>query len=462
MPPHLSSKQRNALGYALVAAWTILHLYLSWNRSIWQDELMRWQQMNMGFREALHSLLLEPSPFTPGELVLGFLCKLLFGPWTPFEFWGRLPSVLWGTGTLLCALSLGSPLLAVLLSLSVAMTTMDTQFRPYASLIFGGALAFRLVWDRRPLTRGQSAFVWFSLIFTHLYGVCFIGAASALRREWARAIASLLLIVLLYWAFKSVHQGQVVQWGPTAWTFDAREFTQHTLRMLGNPYTISFLLLPLALWGMVAAFRQNRRGAMAGIALLLSAVFGPLLADILGSYGYIPRQAVGAVFPYLFFVAFGAMNLPRKVRKPAAALLVLLMFRSWFLYTVEGRAPIIEQPLHRHKKLVAMTKEQGLKNVAVLDPGGMCFFYFEQLYGPGFTRDYLKIGGHSFEKICWEQGPCMYLFNEPAFAWKDLNELGYDSAVMAFLNGSSPRFEAVFATTADFKPQLTAPLYRTW
>lgn len=447
---------------AITVAWTALHLYLSWNRSIWQDEVMRLQQMQMGFAEAMHSLFLEPSPFAPGEIVLGFLCKALFGAWTPFELWGRLPSVLWGTLTLLCAASLGSTLLTALLALSVAVTTMGTQFRPYAALIFSGALAFHLVWDRRSLSRGQSVFVWFSLIFSHLYGICFIGAASLLRWEWGRAVFSVLYIAALYWAFKAAHHGQVLQWGPTAWTFDTREFTQHTLRMLGNPYTISFLLLPLAIWGVVTAFRQNRWGTVWGVTLLVCGVGGPLLADILGSYGYIPRQAVGAVFPYLFFVAWGAMNLPQKIRVPAAALLLALMFRSWWLYTSDGRPPIGEQPLHKHKHLVEMAQREKFKNVALLDPGGTGFLYFEQAYGPQFKREYLNIGQRVFIQVCWESGFCLYQFNEPEFAWKDINELGQDPAVMAFLNGAAPRFDAVFATVYKFTLPLTAPLYRTW
>lgn len=468
----LSQKQK-LTRIAILVTWTVLHIYISATRSLWQDELMRYRQMQMGFVEAMISLFNEQSPFAPGEILLGFLCKFSLGSFTPFELWSRLPSVLWGTLTLWLAMRVKSPLMLVLLALSVSMTSFTTQFRPYGALIFAGAFSFRLILDKNPLSRFETILSWITIFMTHIYGMGFMALAFAFRRDWTKALVALVYATAIGAIYMGFHEGQVHGWvGREAAVIDPTQFVQHTLRALGNPYRASFFLLPFALLGALHLTGTSLKLGGQIACHFFATLIAPLVANKLGHYEYVPRQIVGGIFGYLFLTALGVEKFtqiletikikPRHAHIALTALLVIVSGRAWFLYVVDGRPPISEQPLHRHKQNIELSIKSKDRNVVLLDPGGTGFFYFDQLKGEPQSVEQVKAGSLTFYKRCWADSYCVYQFDESAYAWRDLNELVDMPDFVSFVNGSSPKVDRLFYNAYTFKLVSAVPMHRTW
>ena len=467
------SKNQKLMRIVILIAWTALHVYLSATRSLWQDELMRFRQMQMGFGEAMISLFSEQSPFAPGEILLGFISKVLLSSFTSFELWSRLPSVLWGTLTLWLALRVKSPLFMILLVLSVSMTSFTTQFRPYGALIFAGAYSFWLIIDKKPLSRFENILAWLTIFMTHVYGIGFMALAFAFRRDWLKTVIALVYGVSIGAIYMSFHEGQVHGWvGREAARINPEQFVQHTLRALGNPYRVSFFLLPFALAGAFHIARTSFKLGTQVACHFFVVLIAPLIANKLGHYEYVPRQIVGGIFGYLFLATLGVENFIEflkkvKINVPRIRIALFVLFtvisaRAWFLYVIDGRPPLSEQPLHKHKQNVELSIKANDRNVVLLDPGGTGFFYFDQLKGPAQSVENIKIGDLTFIKRCWSDQYCVYHFDEAAYAWRDLNELAEMPSIVDFLNGDNPKIDRLFFNQYTFKPVAAMPMHRTW
>jgi len=439
---------------------------------MWQDEIARYDQMRMPVWDAFKSLFSEPSPFAPGELVLGFISKFLFGSWTSFEFWGRLPVVLWGSATLALAVRQRDPLLVGLLIFSTSLTSFTTQFRPYGALIFGGALAFRMVAIQTPLARWERFLVWFSILFGHLYGICFVGLACFLKRRWWPTVTAALYVVGLLIIYRSVHDGSIVVWKDThTWNFDFREAAQHTLRAVFNPYRTAFLLLPIAAIGFISTWRRNKTCGLHATIILLVMSIGPVIANYLGKYYFTPRQIVSLIFPALVFSSLGIKNLIHfsrrfkfhKIIKVAiSSLVILVMLRAWTLFVINGRPPFADQPLHRHKHIAERLLKENSDLVVLVDPGGTGYHYFIRALGPPSIDRIVRLGEFEFRSRVWTHGFELFHFDQSDFAWRDLGELAHSEVFRDYLKAHQSRIDGLIYNSEKFHLETSIPSFRAW
>lgn len=465
-----ADRKRLLQSSAILAIWTILHLWLSSQRSVWQDELARYVQMHQSVWDSLVSLFKEPSPFSPGEVILGHLSKLVFGKWTSFEFWGRLPVVVWGSLTLAIAVRLRDPFLAAILFFSTSMTSFTTQFRPYGALIFGGALAFRMLAYSHPLRNWERRSIWFSILFGHLYGICFIGFACLLKKMWKPAFFSAGYVVLILFFFQLAHSGHLFVWDAHFnWNFDLRETAQHTMRAVFNPYRAPFFFLPIAILGWLVLFKDSLRRWLFTTLLLLCMLVGPLVANYIGQYYFTPRQIVSLIFPALALTSMGVgvLDRMRPLKKLIMFGLILVMARSWYLYTFEGRPPFADQPLHIHKKLVEKIAHEKHDFVILVDPGGTGYHYFLRTFGEPSSVQNIKMEAFVFRDVTWRdlaRASKLRLlhFDQSEFAWRDLNELATAPVFQDFVSKNEKDLDAIIYNSETFRISTSVPLYRAW
>jgi hypothetical protein len=435
--------------------WIVAASYISWNRSLWQDELMRFDQMQMSLVDALISLLKEPSPFAPGEILTAKLSQILFGSFTPFEFWARFPNVLWGAAALYVAIQFNSAPLTVMVFFSVAMASFSTQFRPYSQLIFAGAMGAYALLNPFSFNTKKSSLVYIILaLLGHLYGICFMGLAMVLRRRWFMGLGLILTAFSWVYFYTLFHQSSLKVWQGEFKPYDWRLIYLMSLETLTDPYAARRIIAPAALLGIVIGYKKYKIHFFKFLFFSGFVVLSPLAANYFGNYWYVPRQIVAGVVPVLILAGLGygylidraTHFLPRfasAIRVLALMALALAVARSWAMYVYVGRPSFAEQPLHKHKQNVQNVAHKKYERVLMLDPGGTGYFYFNSLFGPAQSQETIKYGELPYIKRSWllDNGVRFTLlhFDHSPWAWRDLNELT-----------TLPDFEK---TIEDFKPQ---------
>jgi hypothetical protein len=449
--------------------WGILHLAFAANRSMWQDEYMRYQQMHMGLKDSFISLFQEPSPFAAGELILDHIARIILSSFTSFELWGRFPSVLFGALTVYLAALHRRWVLVALLGLSVSLTSFSTQSRPYASLIFCGAIAFRMMADTTPLSRGERWLAWFGVLFGHIYGICYVGLGALWTRQWRLLVGSIIAVVCTMGLYMTFHSGHVTGWlGGEITLLDFPAWFQWgCITLYNNRIIAKALFLPFLLGLGVILWLHPLKNGLGVTLFFLCALGGPQLANIFGNYSFVPRQMVGGLFAALYIpAAAAAAPFPHKYRIGILLLLfspaLLLGANAWRQYVMHGKPPVAEQPLHKYKQRVAESLEAGDHNVLLLDPGGMGYHYFQRALGPDAVT-IVKAGPYEVIKRCWpRRSYCVYHFDVSDFAWKDLNELALSPAFMKFVNGTMPAFDRIIANAYSLTLPTKVAVQRTW
>lgn len=476
-------KHRDYFFFSLIFLWTVGHLYLSGHRSMWQDELTRYGQMQMPLLAALKSLFQEPSPFTPGEIILGFLSKGLFGSFSEFEFWGRVPSVLWGTATLLLAYRMQRFILFLLLFFSVSLTSFCTQFRPYAALIFDGALAVYILDATVRYSWKEKLIFALSVVFGHLYGIVFIGFAFFLRRKFLATLLCVLYLALVTACFYIAHQNSLIVWTVKPNTIDFRSYLGWLSKTFGSPYgELKLVLFVLPIIGFLFSCTKNLSRTLQHGLLFFVTLALPFLANLIGNYAFVPRQVVGALFSFYYFVDLGiscavepapARPTPQTYFRKAIhygrpvlwALILLFWAGAWKGYVFEGKPPFAEQPLHKYFDVAKQTLLEKDRNVLLIDPGGMGYHYFLRTYGEKIEVHKEQHAGHEWVVRCWpEKNFCLYHFDESEYAWKDLNEIAELKEFRDFALGQNPSFQRIIYNSFEFRfPRDTAvKLNRAW
>lgn len=453
-----NSKTRKHFILITCLAWTAVHLYLSHQRGAWVDEWWRFRQMNFGLFAALKDLFIEISPFGPGEILLGKLAQLILSPFSIPELWGRIPSLIFGALTVWLALTSGQRFLILPTLFSVSLTTFSTQFRPYAALIFGGALAFRMIWDNRPLSRFEKILAWFNAFFGHVYGMCFVAFASFLRRWWIHVVGTAVYIVLIFIARELV--GATTSRGASAADF-APFFTtvKQILGTLTNPHKASYVVAPLAAYGLFRACQRDKSALWKAAVFFGMTIVGPIVATVIAKYYFLPRQVVGALFGVLWLAAIGLEDIAERLRRarlPVALAWVLNIAVSvgpWAAF-VAGVPPFVDQPLHKFRQIAERSVAMGAKNVLWTDPGTSqsADIYFERVLGkPIVTAQSQTIAGVQTAKSCWKQGLCIYFMNDVAATWDKSRLIAPDSPMLKILSSSDIKFD-VLVYSADYPP----------
>ncbi|MBI3542039.1 MAG: hypothetical protein HY075_02010 [Deltaproteobacteria bacterium] len=455
-----------ALHAAILALWGIVNVWIAHGRSAWMDELARYEEVATPVKAGLKTLLEEASPFVPGELLLGYVARGLFSRVATEEVWGRLPSLLFGGLTLWLALRMRKPVVAAVVFFSAAVTAYSTEFRPYSALLFAGALSFFLLWERkRKLTRFESALTWFTIFFTHLYGICFVGMACFFRRDWAKAAAAALYVVAFLGVYMSYHHGGVGDWTVPAQFPGWGGTIKQTLGNLANPHKASYLIAPLFAVGAWRLWAAGERERLGWLALLLAVTIGaPMLAVVVGRYVFYPRQIVGAVFPFLFVAALGLEWLAARARLPKLALPAgtAVMAVTWFLTSVLHVPPFVNVAFHTYNRTLQHAVAAGSRNIFIFDIAGTFKFYLPRRLGREKSSEMLKAYGMTLLKQCWENGACTYSLQDSKFMWGGEDALVTSKDFDAFLRDRAFAIDRIIYGMPRLALETPIPSERTF
>jgi hypothetical protein len=451
----------------LIFTWTAIALVVAYQRSFWCDELIRLGQYKEGLVGGLRSLFREPSPFSPGELVLNWVSGTLFGWLLPEEVWARLPGIAWGAGTLALAASLRIPFLGLLACGSVALLMLSAEMRPYGSLIFGGAAGFALLWAKGKPSRGLNWAAWLALAGAHIYGVCFVAFAAMLRRQWGKAVAGAVFVVVVLAQYKlGLGNPQAFSW---------IDLLKQTLGTLGNPHKATYVLFPLAAAGYAALWRGDRRLALETAAYLVVTVLFPIAATVRSGYFFVPRQVAGGVVPYLACVALGLRLALKIAPKPLVQFVwVAVAAVPWILSVVLKIPPFPNQPIHRLRETaagLAGAQPGAYTNILMLDPCNQpsLEYYLKRFMDAApLPSERVTRADHELTRTCWRsdarhpRGFCLYSLHDSRFCSVGADEFapGAKSAAL-FATDVPERFDAVVHSFPSLEVKGVRAL-RTW
>lgn len=448
----------------VVGAWLVMAVYFSYARSLWGDEMVRFEQQQLGFAGGFKALFTEPSPFSPGETFLIWLSGAVFGKVLPLEVWGRLPSVLWGAGSLLVAVSMNLRPLRWLVFFSVSLVSFSTEMRTYGSLIFSGALAFKILWDQeKPLSRGMSAALWLTLVFTHIYGICFVGLACFFKKLWAHWAFAVVFVIGILCCYDIPHRtGGITQ--------SFGEITRQTLGTLGNPHKATFILAPAALIGALVLVRKQPRVALHVGVLIVASVLGPIAANVRAHFPFLPRQALGGMFAYLALCALGFESISAKVKRPALVALVMAMGTviPWTRSILLRQPPFPNQPMHKFKDLAAEIAGTHRKSVLLLDPCNETNFvmYLSKALGERPTAPRAKASRFEnleISTVCWESGACLHTLHDMIYCSLGADQFGVGTPVERLIASGTPDFDFIVHSLEDLPlPASGVETRRSW
>ncbi len=463
-------------GFLLVGAWFFVNLYLASQRSLSCDEWPKFDYMSLSLKNALHMQLSELAPYAPGEIFIGAACKYLFGGTLSNEIWARLPALLFGAGTVALGLSLRLRFMILPLLFSVSLTSFVTQFQPYGAMMFGGALAFKLLYDEKSRNPVLSRLAWFNLLFGHIYGICFVALAQFFRRKWlgvAAAVGVVVAILVLHFYIRRPFGPLQAEFTPLA------EIIRQTGGTLTNPHKAAYLYLPLALAGLVFLGRRDPRKFFWVLALLAATILAPMLASKASGYMFLPRQIVGGLVAVLATAALGfdgllALIRRRSVRRAALvlgwSLNVAASVLPWAAY-VHGEAPFVDQPLHRLKSLTREIADSGANQVLWTETGtaGSGAWYFDSIFGKEQRLPQQKYRSHglALQRDCWRRAGrpdfCVHLLTDAAFLYDGESLLNTSADVRALLTSGDPVvFDAVVHSLQSFDTGGKPRALRTW
>ncbi|MGE4233394.1 MAG: hypothetical protein AB7F43_08710 [Bacteriovoracia bacterium] len=330
-------------------------------------------------------LFKEPSPFAPGEILLQWTCSKLFY-FLPPEVWGRLPGILWALLTIKLSYDLAQierfsrkPLrfLPVLVGTSVLFMNLAVEMRPYASLFFGGAVFFTLVFEPRILltNRKNYSLVWFSLLFGHVYGVCFVTLGCLIRKRLLGFVIGSCFVAWILSHYQTSYSHTSLALTISTAFILLRNHIREIAAALTNNYSFSIILAPLGVLGFFfLVFGKSpslpRKKIFSHTLFLFVLYFSttvllPIIATAKAQYFFVPRQIVGGTFGFLVLVSFGVDFLFTKLhgKKSKTAhfgdlLFKMLLFTPLlcaYAFKIDRTFP--NQPHHRFKEIAQLVKD---------------------------------------------------------------------------------------------------------
>lgn len=457
-----------------MGALFLIGIVFAYQRSFWTDEMVRLQQSQIGLWLGLKSLFAEPSPFAPGEIVLNWITKMIFGWWLPDEIWARLPGIAWAVGSLWMSFRIAEKrefaALPYFVFFSVSLLTVSVQMRPYGSLIFAGAMATDLILEGETPARDtfRDRLCWFAIFFTHLYGICLIGLACLLTQRIARGVAALIYTALIL----MICTIQVAQPGPMPGVFKLLLIIPFAV---GNPHHASFILAPLSAIGILGwlAKPTERARTLKLLVILVLATVSPVLIDVSYRYFFAPRQVVGGIVPFLAFCALGVHLLLEKlpsqpVRRAALALIALsTLILPWTISILMKEPPVTDQPMHRFREIAQNFVQTGAQSIVLLDPCNLGAFahYLDRAKGFGSsTRVDDEVEGIAIHRICWKDGPCLSAPSNLKYCWIKPGEIANDP-VVRLLSSPSLKADRIVYEVSEFPniPEAAnTQLVRAW
>lgn len=410
----------------IVALWAVVAVVFAYFRSLWGDEYNHVQDLKKGLFFATNELLNKPSPFTPGEAVLNWAAKMLLWPINgPQEIWARLSGIAWGAATVYLALNYSRQgerhrYLPWFVAFSAPLMSLSTEMRPYASLLFSGALALKILKDRGIETRVMHALSWAMILFGHLYGICYllfaIVVSGKARQEWKKIVGGVAIIALVLLRVKIV-QGQG---GSSMDGIQYVEILRQSLGILTNPHKAMVIVCPLFALGFALLLKRDRSFALKVFLLLFAAVIGPIYMTIKAKYFFVPRQVVGGSFVFLAVATEALEFLSGRLARfrPAflqhvvpAALCVAASVVPWTLSTLLKIPPFPNQPFHVYREVSKEIAEKKWKRVLFLDPCNLSPMqeYLETALGEKAQPETLvRFAGMSIKQTCFAgSGLCM-------------------------------------------------------
>jgi hypothetical protein len=453
--------------WSIVVVWAVIYGYLAHNRGIWIDEWLHFEQIKWNINEALHSLFIEISPFAPGQLMLGRIFHALTGGFPSIEFSGRLSSVVMCCLTIWLSFRMKLTLLPLATMFSVALVGMATQSRPNSAMILCGAVAFRMLWIKDPLSKGENRIAWFSLFFGHIYGICYVAMGAFFRKDWRKVLAAVAWLgVILYahiWP-----QGDLSQIKMPLPGFI--ELTRQTMGAIGSPHKAWVIHSLLALLGLGLMVRAREWPRLFKVACyFIATVAGPIIVTKVSGYYFMPRVEVGGVFGFLTLSALGAEYLLRqwpKAKLYGEGAYLLLAFIPWILF-VMGVPPFIDQPLSKYRQIIETARDTGAKNVLWADSGNRMSIskYGNRIFAENHKPlQMVKLGPYDAEKTCWEKAAvCFYaMYSEELFTTNHVRVINEDPDFFRVVEGTEPRFDLWVYTAPELKIKTRAPALRTY
>lgn len=453
----------------LTLAWVVLGIAVSYQRSFWGDEMTRIDQFRLGLIEGLKQLLLkDPSPFSPGETVLIWIFGKLFSGFVPMEVWGRLSGVLWAAGVVALSVTSGIRYLPWFVFFSVSLIMLGAEMRCYGSLMFAGALSFIVLW-RELRGRGWNGLIWFTLVFTHIYGICFVGFACFLKRRWMQAAFAGIYVGALLAQYK---MRSTLHFGNASPQFG--EIARQSLGALGNPHKVTYLFSPLFCLGFVSLLRSQAKRALLVAVLIVVCVGGPLVATLKSGFPFLPRQVLGGMFVYLATVSLGLNHVCEWLRSRwkqgaiafllAVSVIAFGAVRPWVLCLVFSKPPFPNQPIHRYREIAKSIVDRRLSNVLFLracDSENFTFYVSRFAGTRPESVQSVDLHGNKVSKRCWKNGPCVYILEDMRLCSSGEESVAANTPGGRLLDSTEPRFDLVVHDFEHLRP-LGVPALRAW
>lgn len=412
-----------ALKVSLIC-WMIFSIFLALNRSLWDDEIFRLRQSYLPLIEGIQSLWAEPSPFTPGEIVLNWIARIIFSEFFPVEFWTRIPGIVFGVATIWVGHSIGkveprAKYLWFFLALSISLAMLSVQMRPYGSLIFCGAVATRILINGK--LANSRFFTLSAIFFGHIYGVCYICAALFFRKSF------FLLFVGIFFVILSL---MMVDIAPIQDSFAApswKDILSTILFVLGNPKFSSYSFIFLFITGIYCNLANKTNYGI--IWVLLFSTLGPVLVILATGYVFAARQFAGGIVPFLFFCSFGLVKIEEILNARFKNKISILFFLAitlsstsiypWIAtFVLNHQRPLVDQPIHRFKEIGRYILANKLKQIVILNPCqiGPMLYYVGDVHLKGLSnRGSIELAGVPFYSYGPYFGVTFYTPASPLF-----------------------------------------------
>lgn len=351
--------------------WLLFSIWLALNRSLWWDEVFRLGQSQMSLIEGIKSLWNEPSPFAPGEILLNYFSRVLL-LFLPLELWTRIPGIIFGLLTLkltfiIYELNNHAKYLPFFVLMSVALAMLSIQMRPYGSLIFCGAMSTAILIDDKE--RISNFFILFSLLFGHIYGICYICFALIMKRKYFFCLLGIIIVGITLVMTNINPIKDVIEY--PSW-FSA---ISTILFVVGNPNKASYFYLFFFILSIYFNIRSKKYFNI--ILLLFISTLGPLFVIISSGYLFAARQFAGGVVPFLFLSSVGLNQFIIRLNLKNKSLHLIFLFfvlsgtslYPWINVFVLGhQRPLIDQPIHLFKKISKYIVQNKDKQIFLTNP----------------------------------------------------------------------------------------------
>lgn len=458
----------------LISVWILLALVFAESRSYWCDEFVRYNQTLLSLKNAVWSVLHEPSPFSPMEVVVDWVLRRALDKVLPDEIWSRLPGIFFGAATLWVGTRLVRNIpslrfLPYLLFFSTALFSLSIEMRPYGSLIYCGAIA-TFLWLGGPVTNVEKIMVWVGLIFGHIYGICFISFAALLRKHFGKAAFGFAYVSVILSAYKIAGNEHGIDWSslPT--------IVRESLGLLSNPSKSALVTVPLAGIGIFYVFKKGLvtlRAFIEGGLLAGAMIIGPIFATLHSGYFFVPRQIAGGLFLFLALVAYGLNEVaseayrrfPQMGKIFAVGIVGLTLgfagLRPWVNHFLLQKPPFINQPMHRFSRIAGELLGGKENNFLMVDAanGRLMVHYFSQNLGRAADSfELINASGTVLERSCWKREPeaggpfCYSAVKDTDISAGAEDVFRKGTKLYEMMTNQQPRFDVVLYSFDKFVP----------